>query len=314
MDTTAPDTVQWRAVGLFIAIAMGAAFALDAVCAATGGLGTPLATVLMAARMFSPALGSWAACRLVTGEPWLRAAALRRAASGRGGWGRVLTSALIGVAVVLVATAVCLMAAITAGWLEADWSLSRLMAQSSAVAPDKPMPPPGVLLALITLQTLIGGCTVNVVLALGEETGWRGWLLGALAPLGARRAVALTGAVWGLWHAPLIAMGYEYAYQIPAAVGIALFTLFCMGFGTLLAWLRTRSGSILPAAIAHGTLNAFGSFPVLLLAPGHTWRTVTSSIAGLPGVLLFAIVAAALLSARRVKVVPEVKVTGSTES
>ena len=44
-----------------------------------------------------------------------------------------------------------------------------------------------------------------------------------------------------------------------------------------------------------------------LLAPGHTWRTVTSSIVGLPGVLLFAIVAIALLSTGRVNVAPRGK-------
>lgn len=39
--TTAPKNVHWRAIGLFVAVAMGSAFALDAVCVATGGLGTP---------------------------------------------------------------------------------------------------------------------------------------------------------------------------------------------------------------------------------------------------------------------------------
>ena len=105
MDATAPGTVQWRAVGLFVVVAMGAAFVLDAACAATGGLGTPLAQALMSVRMFSPALASWVVCRFVTGRPWPRAVALRRDSSSRGGWGRVLTSALIGVSVVLVATA-----------------------------------------------------------------------------------------------------------------------------------------------------------------------------------------------------------------
>ena len=223
----------------------------------------------------------------------------------------MLTSALIGVAVVLVATAACLTVAIMAGWLEVDWSMGGLMAQTSAKAPERPLPPAGVLLPALAVQTVVGGCTINAALALGEETGWRGWLLGALAPLGPWRAVALTGAVWGLWHAPLIVMGYEYASQIPAVAGIGLFTLFCMGLGTLLAWLRTRSGSILPAAITHGTLNACALFPMNLLAPGHTWRTVTSSIVGLPGVLLFAIVAIALLSTGRVNVAPRGKATES---
>ena len=91
MDTIALQSVRWRAVGLFVAVAMGAAFALDAVCALTGGLGTPLSYALLAVRMFSPALASWVVCRFVTGEPWLRAVGLRRPAPG--GRGRVLTSA-----------------------------------------------------------------------------------------------------------------------------------------------------------------------------------------------------------------------------
>ena len=314
MDTTAPstsETVRWRAAGLFIAVAMGTAFVLDAVCAAAGGLGTPLATAIMTVRMFSPALAAWVTCRFVTNEPWLRTVGLRRDPSDKRGWSSVLLAAFTGVTVVVIATAACLALAVMAGWMEVDWSMSSLMTTLSAKAPGKPLPPEGVLLPLVAVQTVVVGGTINAVPALGEETGWRGWLLGALAPLGAWRAVALTGAVWGLWHAPLIAMGYEYAYQVPAAVGIALFTLFCMGFGTLLAWLRTWSGSVLPAAITHGTFNACALFPMNLLAPGHTWRMVTSSMMGLPGVLFFALVAVVLLGARRVKVEPKVKAAES---
>ena len=66
--------------------------------------------------------------------------------------------------------------------------------------------------------------------------------LPGIGPKSAQRMAihVLDGAVWGLWHAPLIAMGYEYEHQIPAALGIVLFTMFCMAFGTLLAWLRVQ--------------------------------------------------------------------------
>ena len=70
--TTAPKNVHWRAIGLFVAVAMGSAFALDAVCAATGGLGTPQGKLILVTRMFSPALTSWVVCRFVTGASWLR--------------------------------------------------------------------------------------------------------------------------------------------------------------------------------------------------------------------------------------------------
>jgi len=158
------------------------------------------------------------------------------------------------------------------------------------------LPPAHIFFILTVVQCLVAGCTINALAALGEETGWRGWLLSALSPLGTTRAVVFTGAVWGLWHAPLIAMGYEYEHQIPAALGIVLFTMFCMAFGTLLAWLRARSGSIWPAAITHGTLNAFATLPFVLVAPEDSWDLVTSSIAGGPAILMIMAVAAILLS------------------
>ena len=302
MDTIALQSVRWRAVGLFVAVAMGAAFALDAVCALTGGLGTPLSYALLAVRMFSPALASWVVCRFVTGEPWLRAVGLRRPAPG--GRGRVLTSALIGAALVVAVSAACLAVAVAAGWMRPDWTLPGLMARISALNTNssKPLPPAGVLLALLPIESLVAGCTINAAVALGEETGWRGWLLSALAPLGATRAVLLTGVVWGLWHAPLIAMGYEYNNQIPPLPGIALFTVSCVAFGCVLAWLRMRSGSVLPAAVAHGTLNAYGTMPLVLVAVGDSWNPVTSSIVGIPAIVMFAVVAVALLGGHRIVV------------
>ena len=43
--------------------------------------------------------------------------------------------------------------------------------------------------------------------ALGEELGWRGYLLAKLAPIGLGRASILIGIIWGVWHAPAIFMG-----------------------------------------------------------------------------------------------------------
>ena len=208
----------------------------------------------------------------------------------------MLTSALIGILVVMAVTAAYLALAITVGWFHPDWAMTEQMEKLAALGSSKPLPPAHIFFILTVVQCLVAGCTINALAALGEETGWRGWLLSALSPLGTTRAVVFTGAVWGLWHAPLIAMGYEYEHQIPAALGIVLFTMFCMAFGTLLAWLRARSGSIWPAAIAHGTLNAFATLPFVLVAPEDSWDLVTSSIAGVPAILMIMAVAAILLS------------------
>lgn len=100
---------------------------------------------------------------------------------------------------------------------------------------------------------------INMLLAIGEEAGWRGFLYPAMREqMPRRRAAILTGAAWGLWHAPLIAMGYNYGsdYLGFPVSGIVAMTIFCMAFGTFLCFLRERSGSVWPCALAHGSLNA----------------------------------------------------------
>jgi len=51
---------------------------------------------------------------------------------------------------------------------------------------------------------------VNGVFTFGEEWGWRGLLLPKLLPLGQWRALLFSGAIWGAWHAPIVALGYNY--------------------------------------------------------------------------------------------------------
>lgn len=111
----------------------------------------------------------------------------------------------------------------------------------------------------------------NMIFAIGEEAGWRGFLHPALRGWLPRPAAMLaTGAIWGLWHAPLIAMGYNYGTSYPGfpVVGILAMVLFCMGFGTLLCLLRDVTNSVWPCALAHGALNAVAGLPVWLSTSG----------------------------------------------
>jgi membrane protease YdiL (CAAX protease family) len=50
-----------------------------------------------------------------------------------------------------------------------------------------------------------------VLVFIGEEFGWRAYLLPKLMPLGSRKAVLLTGVIWSAWHWPMIIMGFYYA-------------------------------------------------------------------------------------------------------
>ena len=112
----------------------------------------------------------------------------------------------------------------------------------------------------------------NVLFAIGEEAGWRGYLYPMLKKLlPARRAALATGVIWGAWHAPLIAMGYNYGRSYPGfpVVGILLMVLFCTAFGIFLSWLRDRSSSVWPSALAHGALNATASLGIWFSRDGQ---------------------------------------------
>lgn len=126
---------------------------------------------------------------------------------------------------------------------------------------------PGLATALQAGFSLTVGTLLGTLFAFGHELAWRGYLLPRLvAELGTVRGVLLHGVIWGAWHAPLVVYG-GYAYPGQPALGLALWTLFCALYGVLLAWLTFASGSLLPAALAHGVLIAAGEAPLLVL-PG----------------------------------------------
>lgn len=81
-----------------------------------------------------------------------------------------------------------------------------------AVDPTPGLELPAGLLGVVAVFGLVLGlgATVNAIFAFGEEFGWRGYLLWELAPWGFWKASFAIGAVWGLWHAPIIVAGYNY--------------------------------------------------------------------------------------------------------
>ena len=107
---------------------------------------------------------------------------------------------------------------------------------------------------------------INMLFALGEELGWRGFLLPHLMPLGQWKAILISGIIWGVWHAPAIAQGQNYpGYPI---LGIFMMIVFCVLLGTIFSWLYLNTRSPWVAALAHGSVNAVAGLPVLFLQPG----------------------------------------------
>ncbi|WP_375769991.1 CPBP family intramembrane metalloprotease [Archangium gephyra] len=156
---------------------------------------------------------------------------------------------------------------------------------------------PHAFLALQVVQGLLMGPLVNAPFIFGEEWGWRGYLLPRLLPLGQWRALAASGVIWGLWHAPLILLGYNYP-QHPV-LGILLFTVVCVLLGILLGWMRLATGSIWSAVIAHGSLNALGPIVIVLGHAGQPPDTALVGVTGWPGWLVLASLVGVLVLTRR---------------
>lgn len=96
----------------------------------------------------------------------------------------------------------------------------------------------------------------TMILAVGEEIGWRGFLVPELTKwIGFYRASLLSGLIWSLWHWPgILTDSYGFA-NTPIAYRLACFTALVVTSGIIMAWLRMKSGSIWPVAIMHTTHN-----------------------------------------------------------
>jgi membrane protease YdiL (CAAX protease family) len=150
-------------------------------------------------------------------------------------------------------------------------------------------PPPAVVLLLAGLWgALVAGWTINGVVAMGEEYGWRGLMWEELRAQGPVRANLLIGVAWGLWHAPLIVQGYNYP-GFPG-LGVVAMVAFCVGLSFVLTAVRELTDSLIPVAAAHGMLNGIAPL-LLILTPGA--HPVLAGPVGLLGALIFALLGAA---------------------
>ncbi len=134
-----------------------------------------------------------------------------------------------------------------------------------------------------------------VIIALGEEVGWRGYLLPIFLKLMSKqRAVLLNGVLWGLCHAPLIYFGFNYGlnYWFAPYAGILMMILVCTVLGVWLSYVTIKSNSVIPASILHGSANVIGEWPVLVTIPGIStlWGPNPTGFIGMVGLLLGAVI------------------------
>jgi CAAX protease family protein len=158
-----------------------------------------------------------------------------------------------------------------------------------------PPAPPGLglnaFLILAAVQSVLVAPILAIVIAFGEEYGWRGYLQSELFKLGRIRGVLLLGVIWGAWHWPLILMGYNYPGH--PLLGLLLMALYTTGLAVVLGYAVLRSGSVLLSAYLHALNNQVVAF---IAAMGFKpFDNAFSFDIGVYGIVTLAIVALLIL-------------------
>lgn len=166
-----------------------------------------------------------------------------------------------------------------------DWMLENSSYMTHSIM-GKAMSPGIFWVFQVLLVGLIANITFPIVMMWGEEYGWRSYLLKHLLPLGFHKANIITGTIWGLWHAPIILMGYNYGFYTIA--GVFLFIAYCILLGTIFNYMYIRSRSIVLVSAAHGWHN--GLLPTVILLTGFMGAETLVAPIGLLGILLMAVV------------------------
>ena len=117
---------------------------------------------------------------------------------------------------------------------------------------------------------------VTIVLAFGEEAGWRGYLLPLLqSRSSALSASLIVGVAWFLWHLPLM---YLPGQQVGSeAFPIPLFGATVFLSSILYTWLYNNTrGSVLAVTLLHAGLNIWG--PIVALHPAETGEILSAYV------------------------------------
>ena len=100
------------------------------------------------------------------------------------------------------------------------------------------------------------GVIKNLGSTLGEEIGWRGFLIFELRKVMPFKTLTLvSGLIWAVWHYPLINLIFGKSENL--LLHIIAFTIMIIGISVILAYYTFKSNSLWPAALYHSIHNIY---------------------------------------------------------
>lgn len=290
-------TVDLKAIVAYVVLAMGLAWLVALPLWLGDGLATPGAALLLPVMMYTPAAAVLIIMLVL--KPVSKGQRLRFL----GMWPlrpakRVIWMSVFAVFGTIAVVFLALTVAAAFGWITLDLvnfsGFGEMLAANPLVAAaGEGLPPLGVLILAQLAAMPVAAVTINALAAFGEELGWRGFLVPALRQYGTWTALLVSGAIWGLWHAPVILLGYDFGRT--GITGVLLMTGGCIAWGVLFGFLRLRSGSVWPAVFGHGAINASAGLPFVLHAAGSQPDPAFALALGISGWIACAVVVIILL-------------------
>ena len=144
---------------------------------------------------------------------------------------------------------------------------------------------------LASVSFILVGPLLGLIISFGEENGWRGYLQTEMIRLGRVRGVLLLGVIWGIWHWPMIWMGYNYPGQ--PIIGSLAMVAVCIILSFFLAHAVFKSNGVWTAAYLHAINNqSLSYFMMVMVMP--TSMLFSFGI-GIPSLVLGGIIVLLLL-------------------
>jgi uncharacterized protein len=99
------------------------------------------------------------------------------------------------------------------------------------------------------------GLAIGTLFALGEEIGWRGYMLPRLFSFGVVPAMLIVGFLHGVWHLPIMLTTDYYHNTGNPLLVVPLFLVTVTLAGVFFGFIRIWTGSVWAVAIAHAAAN-----------------------------------------------------------
>src|SRR5688572_16191685 len=154
-------------------------------------------------------------------------------------------------------------------------AVAAALLSARAVGDAAPFTPASGLPVMIGVQIITG--------AIGEELGWRGYLLPRLRTfVGVAPSFWIMGTLWSLWHVPAFFEPTLPHYTMP----MWLVLLFVVFFGVFMGFVFKRAGeSVLATMAAHLSLNIMHGLGGAALASPMFWG-VQAAVFGVAAVVI----------------------------